>query len=212
LIIWAVSHHDLSEHTGIKIDWNQFSSYLGGRNLLLSYLSAGLDVETVRNQERAHAQFLDFDSYGAVKLDCNDFQVGPNVRTRFLDHNGRIIPLDVDFDFVKVTLQKATKLEAFQRAKIVFFTPPLAEAAEKEFHPDELDRIWDSFSILAASVSAQYIRIQNLGRFQDTLFIDYSHLNACGANKVTEILAARIAAINDPPLSSVKSTTKTINN
>lgn len=215
LIIWAVYHGDLSDHSDVKIQWDQFSSYLSGRSLLLNYFAAPDLPYYVRTwwkgdealrYGRATYFSLDFDAQGGVNFDCDHFRFDPERWMGFLGSNGRIKPLSVDFDAVKLTLIKAARIPAFQQAKIVFFTPPLRGIAEQEFHSDELDRIWESFSHLAASFSAQYIRIRNSGKYPDSLFADYAHLNACGAKKVTEELATRIAAIGgfDLSLSSSK--------
>ena len=204
LIIWVIYHDELSGTSEFNVQWNDFGSYIGGRNLLLSYF-ASADIpyyvrtwwkgdESLR-YGRSKYSSVDFDAYGGVNLDCDHFQYNPSRWTDFLDDNGRVKGLSVDFDSLKRILIRASGIAAFQQAKVVFVTSPLRGIAEQEFHFDELNRIWESFSQLAASFSTHYVRVRNLGRYPDSLFVDTDHLNACGAKIFTEELASQISTI-----------------
>jgi hypothetical protein len=202
LIIWVVYHGDLSDRRSeVVINWDQFSPYINGRNLLLSYILVPDIPYYVRtwwkgNQALRYSRntyfSLDFDAYGGVNFDCNEFSIISERWNGFSDSAGHIRPLRFQFEAIKSIFDRAKAVAESQQAKIIFVTPPMRQIGESEFHTRDMDQLWEDFSQAISGSQASYIRIKNEGTFPDFLFADYAHLNSCGARKFTEQVIDRI--------------------
>jgi hypothetical protein len=94
----------------------------------------------------------------------------------------------------RMALQRLVEFLAADGRQLVVLSMPVT-ADYVRFHPDgqaDQDEAVATLQAAAASVSARFV---DVGVWPDELFADPAHLNAAGAQRLTEVLVAEVAAI-----------------
>jgi hypothetical protein len=138
--------------------------------------------------ERTDYQSLAFGPSGDVLLDCSGFHYD----TVRWDGYRKITDRDFEGKRMPQELQALRDLLHLARSRgtqVVLVRPPLRVPAEHAMERDPVDWVWEQVARSAREADALFLFVRNDGQFGDDQFVDYSHLNRCGARALTAVVA-----------------------
>jgi hypothetical protein len=137
---------------------------------------------------RTEYQSLAFTPSGDVLLDCSGFHYDP---ARW-DGYRKVTYEDIHGKRMRQELHALEEFLAFARSRgtrVVLVRPPLRVPAEHALAVTAVESVWDEVYQSARKFDAVVLFIKNDGQFADDQFVDYSHLNRCGASALTAMVA-----------------------
>jgi hypothetical protein len=191
-VIMPVYHGDLARAEK-QVDWGLFERYVAGGNLFFTYISTMdfayyikhiFDTTPGKKERRVYTS-LHFDSSGGVGLQCGDFEIEDG-RWRGYEIHGLTRPEPEELN----ALQAIGDWLSSRNVSFIVAPTPLRRAAIEHLGEGPLDQFWQPAE-KAVTVAHGYYVIVPLGSFDDALFVDYNHLNSCGAGVWTEQLLDR---------------------
>ncbi len=194
-IVMPIFHGDFTSDEPKQIRWDLVGDYLAGGNRLVTYVRT-FDLRYVFDQMltrwrqagrgRTFYESLDFDPSGGVNLACTGFTISP----QRWDGYQRALPRPVRESAVQAVADIA-RLAKEQNAQFLAATVPLRPVAEASFEPERREKLWARVNGAVAGAGGAFIRIRAGDGFDDRVFADYAHLNACGAARWTQMVLAR---------------------
>ncbi len=185
-VILATTYVDLESHWEKGIDWHAFERYLSGDQLKPYIESPDLYYYTRRItagwRDRAHpgnVDSLDFDHGGSALLSCGRHDL-PDDRVYAYHRN-------------TVSTARPTAFTAFQQltaqiradgARFIIVSTPIEAVARNEFG-SALQAFWQPIKAFAKTQGVEFVYGQTDLALEDNAFVDYRHLNRCGAERFT---------------------------
>ncbi len=165
----------------------EVSTYV--RNLDLWYYARTLHSQAQRRPlGRATYDSLEFDETGGVPLACENF-LRSDMRW-----NGFLRDKPVPADFSPAALESLARLGRVARGRQIAFcvvVSPLRLEAEKVIAPEVRANLWRSVRATVEGAGGIFIG-PGTEDFSDADFVDYNHLNRCGAEKFTRASAKNL--------------------
>lgn len=200
-IVLVTNYLDFSSTGNKEIAWDRFGRYLNAsliestytRGFDLFYLADDLKYQSDATRERRDYGSLAFDDTGTVNLDCKQFHIDPRRWDGYkFDHlaTSGIRPAALD----AITSMANTANEA--NSRFVVIATPMRPAAEASFYPEIRAELWDSVRRRVENRNGVYLHVAGTNGFNDELFADFLHLNACGAKKLTQLAAHALRDAN----------------
>jgi hypothetical protein len=201
IIVMPLQFYDLYAAWNSDAEIGQVFTYARNRNVLaVGALYIAKLLPTIREYagrsardgvERTDYQSLAFGPSGDVLLDCSGFHYD----TVRWDGYRKITYRDFESKRMTKELQALHDLLHLARSRgtqVVLVRPPLRVPAEHALKGAPVDRVWEHVARSARESNAMFLFVRNDGQFGDDQFVDYSHLNRCGARTLTDVVAGRM--------------------
>jgi hypothetical protein len=201
IIVMPLQFYDLYAAWNSDAEIEQVFTYARNRNALaVGALYIAKLLPTIREYfgrsarddvERTDYQSLAFGPSGDVLLDCSGFHYDA-VRW---DGYRKITDRDFEGKRMPEELQALDDLLHLARSRgtqAVLVRPPLRVPAERAMKTVPVDWVWEQVARSARETGALFLFVKNDGQFGDDQFVDYSHLNRCGARALTAVVADRM--------------------
>ncbi len=201
-IILVTNYMDFNAAWSKDIDWALFSEFIRQSPYLLTYLRVfdlGHFTSEIKSgrKNRKHGkriyQSLVFDETGTVNFDCRNFKIDPR---RWDGHKSR----EQEFN----AHQRAENIQALHQIaetakqmniRLYVFTSPIRYEAETGFLVDTRKNLWDEVNTIVSKYDGVFLQVPGSSEFGDELFVDFAHLNGCGAEKFTRHIAKEWSGI-----------------
>ena len=176
------------------LDWPRFRECLFATSLAPLYLESldGLYYEKTYREQKAEKVLnrqdyysLHFDAYGGVPLAARDFSYDPK------RWNGQRDQTLDQIDWDPEALADLREMASFlHRRKIAFLVVacPMRHVMEQKFGPQLDAGLWAKVSTILNESGGRFVHISG-PEFDDSLFVDYAHVNLLGARKIADLLA-----------------------
>ena len=162
---------------------------------LLPTLSEQVTRHDVVFRDPARYESLAFNANGDVLLACKGFHYDPARwdgfrKVRLADLRGERIQQEL------AAFRKLLELAKSKGTRVFVLRTPMTARAERELARPDVSIVLRNVKRYSRESGAQFVFVRNDdGTFGDELFSDYSHLNGCGAERLTRVLANRIIAV-----------------
>lgn len=202
-VILVTNYMDFYDSWEEGIDWQDFRDYIRHepglvaqlREFDLNYFITSIKaIRANRSRGKRSYQSMEMDSTGTVNLDCEHFQVdadrwaGPK-QDRALAPNAGKVNLDAMREFAEYAQSI--------HARLLVLIPPLRNNLEHSLLTGERQALWDEVAHIVSSHGGTFVHVAGSPDYDDSLFVDYAHLNACGAKKFTRQALAIFPAEKD---------------
>jgi hypothetical protein len=201
MIVMPLQFYDLYAAWNSDAEIEQVFTYARNRNALavgalyiaklLPTISAYAGRSAREHVERTSYESLAFGPGGDVLLDCSGFHYDA-VRW---DGYRKVTYRDFEGKRMQQELQALHDLLHLARSRgtqVILVRPPLRVPAEHALKGAPVDRVWEQVARSARETDAIFLFVRNDGQFGDDQFVDYSHLNRCGARALTDVVAGRM--------------------
>jgi hypothetical protein len=201
IIVMPLQFYDLYAAWNSDAEIEQVFTYARNRNALavgalyiaklLPTISAYAGRSAREHVERTTYESLAFGPGGDVLLDCSGFHYDA-VRW---DGYRKVTDRDFGGKRMQHELQALHDLLHLARSRgtqVVIVRPPLRVPAEHALSTTPADSVWEQVARSARESNAMFVFVRNDGQFGDDQFVDYSHLNRCGARALTDVVAGRM--------------------
>lgn len=201
-IILVTNFMDFNAAWSKDIDWVLIDEYIHQSSYLITYfrefdlrdfLSAIKSRHKNSKEGTRIYQSLVFDETGTVNLACRNFKIDPR---RWDGHKSRKQELDAHQRAENIqALHRIAKTVKQMNIKLYVLTPPMRHVAETSFLVDARKTLWDDVKRVVSKSGGVYLQVPGSSEFGDELFVDFAHMNACGAEKFTRQIANELAGI-----------------
>jgi hypothetical protein len=204
MIVMPLQFYDLYAAWNSDAEIEQVFTYARNRNALavgalyiaklLPTISAYAGRSAREHVERTSYESLAFGPGGDVLLDCSGFHYDA-VRW---DGYRKVTYRDFEGKRMQQELQALHDLLHLARSRgtqVILVRPPLRVPAEHALKGAPVDRVWEQVARSARETDAIFLFVRNDGQFGDDQFVDYSHLNRCGARAFTAAVADRMRVV-----------------
>ncbi len=188
-VILATTYVDFEWHWDKGIDWRTFERYLSGARLEPYAQAPDLYYYTSRItagwRDRSHpgnVDSLDFDHGGSVLLSCGKHDLADERVYAYRNH-----PVVPPRPAAIAALAQLSAQIRQDGARFIIVSTPVAAVARARFGPS-LPNFWQPIETLAKQQGIPFIYGQTQLALEDALFVDYLHLNRCGAQTFTRWL------------------------
>jgi hypothetical protein len=185
------------------IDWPLFARYISGAPAAEMYLRtfdpsyyvrALLHRRQYSTKKASIYESLQFDETGSVLLDCDRFEVDEARWNGYKSSpaaDRRLIGSDLD------ALTAIGQIAREQSAQFIFVVPPLRTVAQSVVNEtDNAKEIWREITRTVEAAGGSILSLSGSTSFDDSNFVDYAHLNACGAKKVAASIVLAIRKVD----------------
>ncbi len=204
LTILVAYYGDFGAVSNKAIDWDLFASYVAGTPTAWAYLRAFDPVYYLRTffsrrrltaKGNADYESLRFDQTGSVMFDCRNLKIDQGRWEGYKRH------WVADRDRLQADLDGLAAIENIAQARgghLMFVVTPLREVAETEVRKQaDVQGLWKGVSQSVEHAGGVFVPV-NTGHYDDSLFVDFAHLNGCGAREFTWTVVPAIRQIVRP--------------
>ncbi|SOE72061.1 hypothetical protein SAMN05446635_4310 [Burkholderia sp. OK233] len=185
-VILATTYVDFEDHWEKDIDWQAFERYLSGAQLEPYIQSPDLYYYTRRVtagwHDRDHpgnVDSLDFDHGGSVLLSCAKHDLADERVYGYRTH-----PISSLRPAAYAALAQLAGQVRQDGARFIIVSTPVEAVARAQFGTT-LKTFWQPIEKFAQTHSIEFVYGQTELALADTSFVDYLHLNRCGAEAFT---------------------------
>ena len=198
LIVYIIFYGDFNSKENKTIDWSLYKEYISSRNDeefyfkapdLMYYLTNFFRNSKKNAEKNKIYESLIFYKTGTVNLDCTNFQVEEG------RWNGYLKMQDLNKDGINIALENLSKIEEIARenaSKLIVVLPPLRNVAINKINKISIDGMWDKAASSVESSGGIFLNYMVTSGFSDEYFVDFAHLNQCGANKMSKLILPSI--------------------
>jgi hypothetical protein len=184
-----------------SINWKLFKDYVYGKSTVVTYLksmdpiyylSAYINRKHLKSSGNSIYQSLEFDVTGSVMFDCKNFQVDP---ARW-DGQNKYQPLNPERTEANLSaLISIENIAKDNHSQLLVVETPLRKVAEVTLFKPEIIHLWDAVTRSVNSAGFTFLKVRSHNDFSDEQFVDFVHLNKCGAIKAMKAIAPAVTKI-----------------
>jgi hypothetical protein len=204
MIVMPLQFYDLYAAWNSDAEIGQVFTYARNRNALavgalyiarlLPTISEYAGRSAHEYVERTTYESLAFGSGGDVLLECSGFHYDAARwdgyrKVTYRDFGGKRMRQELQ------ALHDLLRLAHSRGTQVVIVRPPLRVPAEHALRAAPVDLVWEQVARSARETDAIFLYVRNDGQFGDDQFVDYSHLNRCGARALTAAVAGRMRVV-----------------
>jgi len=194
VIILPVYYGDFDHQYGKSTDWQLFQDYLNEKSGfktylrtldLLYYINTYYSRDLMKKKGNLIYQSLNFDNSGSVTLDCLNFEISPSRwdgYKQYTDFN--MIAVQENF----VELKNIQSLAILQKSKLIIIKTPMRSVAEGFRGKTDEKYLWNSVTTLLNQQGDTLVDARTYHNFSESQFVDFAHLNRCGASELTGMI------------------------
>jgi len=190
-VVLVTNFMDFNSRWDKNIDWNMFENFIQGKsNLLDEFLDFDINyfittLQAIRDSQKknkSNYESIEFDDTGTVNFQCSKFNIAVE-RWEAINQSRSL-----DKESVLSNIQALKSLAEYtknQGVKMYVLTPPLRDKIENNLFVVERRKLWNEVARIVVDHGGEYIFVSGSQDYDDSMFVDYAHLNACGAEKFT---------------------------
>jgi len=193
ILLLPLQYQDFSASWSTENSTDEFYAYIKNRDQLkiirtyvkklmptiANHMSRHLGV----HMEHLDYKSLAYDQTGSVMFDCEEFRRNSDRWNGFKRIIGDVRPEKIGYELNALAI--LLKLANLDGVTVFVLRPPLREVAELSLNQSVNSPMWEYTSKISKQYSARFLYINNSGEYSDDEFADFSHLNKCGARKLT---------------------------